>query len=364
MSTEIKTDLQQPPVRLGFVLIQRFNMMSLTTTIEPARVANYLSVQPLYEWQYISFDETCVTASNGMNIECELYDNKSKSEFDVIFVIGSWECEHYHNSDLFNWLRWQHLNGVVICSFEVGVYILARAKLLSKKMATTHWSVKAGFEEQFPNIKVKEQLYTIDKNLMTCSGGTAGIDLMLHLIALKHGDQLAAEISDQIIHYPIRPGKSLQRHTHGSVTDSIHPYIDSAIKLMEADIVEPLSIPTIAKRIGISQRQLERYFKRYLGCSVVQFSQLLRLQYARVLLTSTQMSIREVSVACGFNSMSHFANVFSKNFGKKPSQYRHAWPESEATPSWPGTVFSLIKESKFKPSDTRGDFDNQKDQPK
>jgi AraC family carnitine catabolism transcriptional activator len=274
--------------------------------------------------------------------------SKSNSNFDIIFVIGSWECEHYLCDELFNWLRWQHLNGVIICGVEVGVYILARAKLLSRKLATTHWSVLAGFAEQFPGVQLKEQLYTVDKNILTCCGGTAGIDLMLYLIADKHGEQLCAEISDQIIHHPIRSDISLQRHTHGSRKRSIHPYIDSAIKLMEADIVEPLSIPAIAERIGISQRQLERYFKRYLGCSVVQFSQLLRLQYARVLLTSTQLSIREVSVACGFNSMSHFANVFSKNFGKKPSQYRHAWPESESAPSWPGTVFSLIKTSHLK----------------
>ena len=361
MSTRANADSLQPATKLGFILIPRFNMMTLTTTIEPARIANYLCTQPVYEWRYISFEKTRVTASNGMSIECERLNSKSKSAFDVIFVIGSWECEHYVNKDLFNWLRWQHLNGVSICGVEVGVYLLARAKLLSQKLATTHWSVMAGFAEQFPNIHVKEQLYTIDKNLITCSGGTAGIDLMLHLIAASHGDQLAAEISDQMIHYPIRPGKSLQRHTHGSVTDSIHPYIDSAIKLMEADIVEPLSIPNIAKRIGISQRQLERYFKRYLGCSAVQFSQLLRLQYARVLLTSTQMSIREVSVARGFNSMSHFANVFSKNFGKKPSQYRHAWPESEVAPSWPGTVFSLIKESKLKSDNNHGNIDYPKD---
>ena len=350
--------LRDPVTKLGFVLIPRFNMMTLTTTIEPARIANYLSPKPLYDWQYISFEGSTITASNGMSIECKRFNGKNKSAFDVIFVIGSWECEHYICEELFSWLRWQHLNGVTICGVEVGVYILARAKLLSRRLATTHWSVMAGFAEQFPKIQLKEQLYTVDKNLMTCCGGTAGIDLMLHLIANNHGDQLAAEISDQIIHHPIRADKSLQRHTHGSKTDSIHPYIDSAIKLMEADIVEPLSIPTIASRIGISQRQLERYFKRYLGCSVVQFSQLLRLQYARVLLTSTQLSIREVSVACGFNSMSHFANVFSKNFGKKPSQYRHAWPETEAAPSWPGTVFSLIKESKLKSGNNRHNMDN------
>ena len=345
MSKKTSRNTHKQLTKLGFVLIPRFNMMSLTTTIEPARIANYLSTDPLYQWKYLSFNESRVVASNDMPIECELITTKAKADFDLIFVIGSWGCEHYICKDLFNWLRWQHLNGIMICGFEVGIYVLARAQLLSKKLATTHWSVMAGFAEQFPRVNLKEQLFTLDKNLLTCSGGTAGIDLMLHLISKKHGNHLASEIADQMIHHPIRQAKSLQRHTHGSASDSIHPYVDSAIKLMESEIVEPLSIPDIAQRVGLSQRQLERYFKRYLGCSVVQFSQLLRLQYARVLLTSTKMSIREVSVACGFNSMSHFANVFFKNFGKKPSQYRLAWPDTETSPSWPGTVFSIIKDS-------------------
>ncbi len=346
--SKVKTvNLKQQPQKIGFVLIPRFNMMSLTTIIEPFRIANYLSENPLFQWKYVSFDDTTLIASNGMNIECDLINAKHKSNFDLIVILGSWGCEHYVNKGLFNWLRWQHLKDVNICAIEMGIYILARAEILSGKAATTHWSLLAGFAEQFPNVKLKEQLFTIDRNLMTCSGGTAGIDLMLHLISQQHGDHLAAEISDQMIHHPIREAKSLQRHTHGSASDSIHPYIDSAIKLMEAEIVEPLSIPEIANHVGLSQRQLERYFKRYLGCSVVQFSQLLRLQYARVLLTSTQMSIREVSVASGFNSMSHFANVFYKNFGKKPSQYRLAWPDTEPAPSWPGTVFSLIRDSQF-----------------
>ena len=348
MSKLTTTNLNNQPTQIGFVLIPRFNMMSLTTIIEPLRITNYLSEEPLYEWKYLSFDDQNLTASNGMSVECNLISTKKKLDYDLIFVIGSWGCEHYINKKMFNWLRWQHVNGITICAVEMGIYILARAEILSGKSATTHWSLIAGFAEQFPSVNIKEQLYTIDNNLMTCSGGTAGIDLMLDLISKKHGNHLAAEISDQMIHYPIRESKSLQRHTHGSITNSIHPYIDCAIKLMESEIVEPLSIPEIAKHVGLSQRQLERYFKRYLGCSVVQFSQLLRLQYARVLLTSTQMSIREVSVACGFNSMSHFANVFFKNFGKKPSQYRLAWPDSEPTPSWPGTVFSLVRESQIK----------------
>ncbi len=326
---------------LAFVLIPRFNMMTLTTTIEPIRIANYLSPEPLYRWHYLSFDGEDIIASNGMSVHSELVEVGSSADYDAVFIIGSWGCEHYVCDQMFSWLQRLNRNNVKICGMEMGIYPLARAKILSKKLVTTHWSMMMGFAEQFPKANLKEQLFTEDGNLISCSGGTAGIDMMLHLIAAAHGDFLASEITDQMMHYPIRPASAPQRHTHGSPSESIHPYVDQAIKLLESNIMDPLKVPEIANRIGISQRQLERYFKRYLGCSVVQYSQLLRLQYARVLLTSTQITIREVSVASGFNSMSHFANAFINCFGKKPSDYRNAWPDTEAAPSWPGTVFSI-----------------------
>ena len=115
--------------------------------------------------------------------------------------------------------------------------------------------------------------------------------------------------------------------------------------MIEANLAEPPTVPEIASELGISQRQLERLFRRHMGCSAVQFSRLMRLQYARVLLTSTRLSIREVSAASGFNSMSYFSQSFVKCFGKKPSEYRQAWPDSEPVPSWPGTVYSFIESS-------------------
>lgn len=333
--------------RIAFVLIPRFNMMTLTTLIETLRIANYLSPDNLYVWRYLSFDGAEVTASNGLTIPAQSID-ECPDQFDIVFIVGSWGCEYYDCPKLFNWLRLLNLKGVTICGVELGVYVLAQAKLLSDKRVTTHWSCIAGFAEQFPNVEVTEQLFTIDKNIVTCSGGTAGIDLMLHLIETEHGEYLKSEIADQILHYPTRNASTGQRQTHGTSTESVHPIVYSVIKLIETNIAEPIKVPEIAKRIGMSQRQLERYFKRYLGRSLIQFSQLLRLQYARVLLTSTAISVREASAASGFNSMSHFSSAFMKCFGKKPSQYRNAWPETEAVPSWPGTVFSLMKMSRTK----------------
>lgn len=322
-------------------------MMAVTSMIEPLRIANYLSPSPLYRWNFLSFDEEQVTSSNQLSINCTLIDASHSTQYDVVFVVGSWGCEHYQQIELFNWLHKLNYRGDTLCAVEMATYTFARAKILSEKLATTHWSMMAGFAELFPKVQTNEHLYTIDKNLMTCAGGTAGMDLMLHLVNQQFGDNLSSEIADQMIYHPVRPANTLQRHTHGGSHSHIHPYVNRAIKLIEENMLEPLSVPEIAQIVGISQRQLERYFKEYLGCSIVQFSQLMRLQYARVLLTSTRMPIREVSAASGFNSMSHFSKVFINRFGKKPSSYRQAWLSDEDAPSWPGTIFSLLEDSGF-----------------
>lgn len=330
---------------IAFVLIPRFNMMTLTTTIEPLRIANYITPEKLYDWCYLSADGGEVVASNGMTVATTAVAD-AQQPMDVIFVCGSWGCEHYVRPNLFNWLRRRERIGTTLAATELGVYVLARAGLLSGRLATTHWSCMAGFAEQFPSVLLREQLFTVDRNILTCAGGTAGLDLMLHQIARWHGQQLASEVAEQIMHYPIREPAAGQRQTLGGLTSEIHPQVKVAIALMEQHIEEPISIPEIAAEVGISQRQMERLFRRFMGCSAVQFNQLLRLQYARVLLTSTRLSIREVSAACGFNSMSYFSQAFTKCFEKRPSDYRQAWPDNEVAPTWPGTVFSFIEKSR------------------
>ena len=187
--------------RLFYVLLPRFNMFSLTNLMEPARIANYLSVEDVYHKKYLSFDGPDITASNGMAVKCEMAPGQIRRN-DLIFIVGSWGAEHYANGKLFSWLRLQARNGVRICAVEMGAYVLARAGLLARRSATTHWSYLAGFQEQFPDVDVQEQLFTEDGPILCCSGATAGLDLMLYIIGGRHGQALAGEISDQIIHHP------------------------------------------------------------------------------------------------------------------------------------------------------------------
>ena len=335
--------MSMQPVNISIAVIPRFNMMTLTTFIEPLRIANYLASEPLYNWDFRSAEEGRVQASNGMSIDCEALASPAAANPDIIAVFGSWGSDHYDSPKLSNWLRRQERTGATLIGVELGVYALARAGLASRRRVTTHWSCMPGFAETYPKVDVCEQLYTIDGKIMSCAGGTAGLDMALHLIASGHGEQLAAEVSNQILHYPRRPPEGAQRYAAGGMDQDIHPDVRAAMGLLEAHIEEPWTVPQLCRELDVSQRQLERLFKRHTGCTIVQFSKLLRLQYGRVLLTSTRMSIREVSAACGFNSLSYFSLCFSNTFGKKPSEYRQAWPDSEPAPSWPGTVYSFIR---------------------
>ena len=337
--------MTSPRTNVSFVLIPRFNMLTLTTMIEPMRIANYLAPQQLYQWDFRSPEPGRLTASNRLQVDCLPLETPAGPKPHLVILCGSWGTDHYHNRALFNWLRRRERIGTRLIGVELGVYALARAGLLAGRRATTHWSCKAGFAEAFPNIDVCEQLYTIDQNIMTCAGGTAGLDLMLSLLAAQHGEQLASEVSNQILHGPRRPAERAQKFAAGGVDDQVHPDVRAAMSKLESRIEEPLRVPALCRELGVSQRHLERLFRRDTGCTIVQFSKLLRLQYARVLLTSTDLSIREVSASCGFESMSYFSLCFLKTFGKKPSRYRQAWPENEPVPSWPGTVYAFLQGS-------------------
>ena len=331
-----------PMTRATFVIVPRFNMATLITMIEPLRVANYLAPDPLYAWDILSPDGPEIPASNGLSITAQPLDDRNRRG-ETIFVLASWGAEDYAGRELIAWVRRQSRDGARLCAVELGCYLLARAGLLTGRQLATHWSWAPGFQERYPDVPLVEQLYTLGDSVMTCAGGMAGVDLMLRLIADQHGDSMAGEVADQILHQRLRPATAPQRRTLGQGTDQFSPVLQQAIALIEANIADPLPVPEIARSLGLSQRQLERQFHRGLGCSVVQFGTLVRLQHARVLLIATKLSVREIATATGFNALSHFAAAFRNGCDRRPGGYRQGWAAGEATPSWPGTLSAYIE---------------------
>ena len=310
----------------AFVIIPRFSMMAFASAIEPLRIANRLSGRDLYRWQVVSVAGGPVRASNGvlMMTDQTLADVAIRpgSRCPTVVVCSGLGAEHVRDPQLFAWLRRADRTGAAIGALCTGAYLLARAGLLDGHRCTIHWENLPAFREDFPDIPVQADLFEVDRNRLTCSGGTAALDMMLHLIATEHGQELATKVSEQCIVDRIRSSFDHQRMPYRVRHGIHHPKLIGAIELMEANVEEPIDQDTLAGYVGLSRRQLERLFSKHLGRTPAQYYLELRLERARHLLYQTTMPIMDVAFACGFVSASHFSTCYRQMYGKTPRAER------------------------------------------
>ena len=126
---------------VSFVLIPRFNMMTLTMLMEPMRIANYLAPHKLYEWDFRATATGQVLASNGLNISCHHIEEEGLPRPNIIAVCGSWGAEHLDDPLLFRWLRRCARAQAQMIAVELGIYAFANAGLITDQKVTTHWSM-------------------------------------------------------------------------------------------------------------------------------------------------------------------------------------------------------------------------------
>jgi transcriptional regulator GlxA family with amidase domain len=242
--------------------------------------------------------------------------------FSTLVVCSGINSHLYDDKQVYSWLRRLDRQGIDIGAISLGTYLLAKAGLLDGYKCTIHWENLASFTEEFPQLEVTSELFEIDRNRFTCSGGIAAFDLMLHLIGLQHGHALAAQVSEQFIHDRIRSARDHQRMALPARLGVRHPKLVKVIRLMEESLEEPITRARLADAVGLSSRQLERLFRKYLGRTPTRYYLELRLNRARLLLLQTDMSVLDVALACGFVSASHFSKCFREFFGRTPREER------------------------------------------
>lgn len=303
------------------MLIPKFSMIAFAAAIEPLRMANRVSDSELYAWRIYSPDGAPVTASNGIEMPTD-GDLEAAAGCGIVIVCSGIDVHHYHNKHLLSWLRRVDRRGIDLGAVCTGSHILARAGLLDGRRCTIHWENLASFVEDFPEIEVTPELFEIDGNRFTCSGGTSAIDMMLNVISMQHGHELAAAVADQFMHERIRDHHDHQRVSLPARLGIRHPKLLAVIELMETNLEEPLSRSALAQNADLSTRQLERLFRKYLNRSPARYYLELRLNKARLLLLQTNMSVIDVALACGFVSASHFSKCYRDFFGRTPRKER------------------------------------------
>ena len=180
----------------------------------------------------------------------------------------------------------------------------------------------ASLREEFPEVIVSPELFEIDRDRYTSSGGTAPLDMMLNLIHRQHGSHLAVAISEEFICERIRGRNDRQRVPLRLHLGTSQPKLVEAVSLMEANLEEPMNLDEIARHVRLSRRQLERLFQKHLHCVPTRYYLELRLARARQLLLQTPMTIVDVAFACGFVSAPHFSKCYRDYFGFPPRDER------------------------------------------
>jgi transcriptional regulator GlxA family with amidase domain len=311
-------------------------MIALSNAVEPLRMANIVTGEPVYDWSIVSLDGQPARASNGLQLSPTIALEQAGKP-DILFVCGGVDVQEVVTPKILAALRRLAERHVPLGALCTGGFALAKAGLLDKYRATIHWENLSALREDFPRIDLSDQLFSIDRDRFTCSGGVAPLDMMLHLVEEKLGARVSQLISEQFIIERVRSGRDRQYVPLRAQIGVGHESLIRVARLMEENIERPLSLDEIASATGLSRRQIERLFKRHLDCVPKRYYLQMRLRRARELLLQTSMPIIDITTACGFQSPPHFSRCYRAQYGCPPSTERQRH-QGKATATLLGTV--------------------------
>lgn len=308
---------------IAFLLLERFSLMAFTSTIEPMRAANRAAGRELYRWRVLSIDGGPVRASNGLAMlaDAPLGD---RVPAPCLIVVASFEPEQHLLPATLARLRRFARFGVTFGALDTGAWLLAAAGLLDGYRITLHWEAVPAFAAAFPKVELSPHLFEIDRDRFTSAGGTSPMDMMLHLIARRHGPTIARAVTEQFVYGGARPGDLPQRPALAARLDVRDERLVRLVDAIDRDPADGWPLARLQRLSGLSARRLGELFRAQLGVGPARFVVQRRLLRARDLLEGTRLSIREIALESGFGSLEHFSRAYRARFGQPPSAARRS----------------------------------------
>lgn len=316
-----------PRLSVGFILARRFTLCAFANFVDVLRLAadeGDRSRPILCDWTVLSDTMSPVASSCGVLVQptARLGD---PTGYDYIVVVGGLIDEIPNLSrEYTRFLQQAAAAKVPLAGLCTGAFILHRAGLMDGYRCCVSWFHHADFLEQFDGITpVSDQIFIVDRDRLTCSGGASSAHLAAHLVEKHVGRAQARKslhimiIDDALRAEKAQPGLPLELTTDDEI-------VRKALLLMQQNIDVPLSASAIARRLGANRRQLERHFQRALGMAPTLAYKILRLDHAELLLRSTGHSVTEIATSTGFCDSSHFVRAFKARRGVTPSAFRQA----------------------------------------
>ena len=309
------------PVRIGFFLAPDYPLMTFSAALDSLRQGNRLARRTAFEWVLITADGQAARSSSGLAFPVD-HSMLQAPKCDILFVCAGVNYTDSYDPALFSWLRRCYSEGCVLGAVSTAVFYLAKAGLLEGRRCAIHWESLPAFRGEFANCFATDDIFAVDGRIITSSGGTVTLDMMLYLIAAIEGRDLASKISDQFNHPRMRRQDDAQRMVPEDRFGIRNSKLAFVVRRMESSLSEPIDISELAGSIGVSSRQLERLFQANLKMSPSRFYIDLRMARARELLLHTDLAIGEIASVCGYESPSHFSRFYRQHFNETPAMAR------------------------------------------
>ena len=327
-------------LRVGFVLMHNFTLTAFASFVDVLRLAADEGdrSRPIgCTWQVMSPGRRPTRSSCGVEIHptSELIN---PSEFDYVVVVGGL----LHGMPPLPPAVGDYLKAaagrVTLVGVCTGSFVLCRLSLMNQRKCCVSWYHYRDFLEEFPTlVPVADQLFVVDRDRITCSGGAGVADLAARLVTQHLGEAAAQKALNILLIDRPRAASSAQPAPPFAEDASENSRVSRALLMMEQNLAEPLPIAAIANTLHVSVRQLERLFSSHLGTTPQESYLALRLRHGRWMLANSKASAGRIAAHLGFADGSHFGRAFKTKFGETPAGYRkgarvrapHVRPKSE-----------------------------------
>lgn len=319
---DIETKLERPKLKIGFVLTPRFTLAAFANFVDAVRLAadeGDRSRQIACEWTVLGESGETIESSCGLHVRpWGLLE--SPERFDYVVVVGGLLHGQTRAPSSVNVFLKAAANAKIpLVGLCTGSFVLARAGLLDGYQICVSWFHFGDFKEEFPALEVESsRMFIVDRDRLTCAGGTSAVHLASHLIEKHCGrGQALKSLRILIEHSPLpagawQPEEIVTRPSQDSL-------VKKAMLEIEQNISERTPLPKLARSLGISVRQLQRRFESDIGIGVQEYRRALQLSRAKWLVEHTDRSMTNIALECGFSDSAHFSRTFKAHFDILPS---------------------------------------------
>jgi transcriptional regulator GlxA family with amidase domain len=316
-----------PKIRVAFILTPHFTLTAFAGFVDVLRLAADdadRSRQLDCQWTVLGEPGAAIASSAGAEVRA--WEPMERPErFDYIVVVGGLlhQAQRVPNA-VYTFLKQAAKAGVALVGLCTGSFVLARAGLLDGHVTCVSWFHRDDFTRAFPRLRlVTNQMYVIDRDRMTCAGGTSVVHLAAHLVE-KHCGRAFANKSLRIL-LEDQPLPSNTPQPEAEITRKAQDWsVRRAMLLIEQKLSSSEPIHEVVGSLGVGIRQLERRFNSDVGMTMREFRSRLRLARAKWMIENTDLSLTHIGLECGFGGCSHFSRAFAAHFKVRPSAVRRS----------------------------------------